>query len=99
MTRAGLFILVLLAAIGLGATSVVDPLDRQFLDLEFRWLRAHAPRANDAANDVVIVGIDDATTKVLSEPLTLWHAHIGRFLEAVTRAGAAHAATALPARP
>jgi len=89
MTRAGLFILVLLAALGLGATAVVDPLDRQLLDLQFRWLRAHAPRAiADANADVVIVGIDDATTQVLREPLTLWHPHIGRFLEAATRAGA-----------
>ena len=39
-------------------------------------------------NDVVIVGIDDESTRVLREPLTLWHPHVGKFLQAMAGSGA-----------
>lgn len=57
------------------------PLEHAILDAEFRFLRAHASRPIE--KEVVIVGIDDATTRALPEPLTLWHRHLAAFLQAV----------------
>jgi class 3 adenylate cyclase/CHASE2 domain-containing sensor protein len=37
-------------------------------------------------NDVVIVGIDEDATKALREPFALWHPHLGKFLDAMTKA-------------
>jgi len=85
--RMGIFAVVLLVGAGLALTTWVEPLDRKLLDVQFRFLRAEAPR--QVKNDVVIVGIDDETTRLLREPLTLWHPHIGKFLEAVAKSGAA----------
>jgi len=83
----GIFAVVLLVGAGLALTTWVEPLDRKLLDVQFRFLRAEAPR--QVKNDVVIVGIDDETTRLLREPLTLWHPHIGKFLEAVAKSGVA----------
>ena len=77
---------ILLLGAGFACFSWVDPIDRQLLDIQFRFLRAHALRP--APNEVVIVGIDDATTRELREPLTLWHPHVGKFLQAVASSGA-----------
>ena len=85
--RIGIFSTVLLLAAGLAFLDWAGPLDRKLVDLQFRVLRAHAPRA--VRNDVVIVGIDDESTRVLREPLTLWHPHVGKFLEAMAQSGAA----------
>jgi len=63
------------------------PFDLDLLDRQMAFLRAHYPRA--AVHDVVIVGIDDETTRVLREPLALWHPHFGAFLRAMNEAGAA----------
>ena len=59
-------------------------LDAKLLDLEFRWLQANAPKP--VTRDVVIVGIDEDTTRVLFEPIALWHPHFGKFLEAMALA-------------
>ena len=85
--RIGIFSMVLLLAAGLAFLDWAGPLDRKLVDLQFRLLRAQAPRA--VRNDVVIVGIDDESTRVLREPLTLWHPHLGKFLEAMAQSGAA----------
>jgi class 3 adenylate cyclase len=65
----------------------VEPLDRKFLDAQFRFLRAHDLRTVE--REVVIVGIDDETTRAIREPLTLWHPHLGKFLQAAAKSGAA----------
>lgn len=74
-------------AAGLALLLWARPMDQQILDAQFRFLRGHVPRP--APNDVVIVGIDDATTRALPEPVTLWHPHIGLFLQAMAGSGAA----------
>ena len=61
-------------------------IDARLLDWQFGVLRQLAPRALKA--EVVIVGFDEASTDVLREPLTLWHAHLGKFLQAAAGAGA-----------
>ena len=59
-------------------------LDAKLLDLQFRWLQTNAPKP--VSRDVVIVGIDEDTTRVLYEPIALWHPHLGKFLEAMVLA-------------
>jgi class 3 adenylate cyclase/CHASE2 domain-containing sensor protein len=59
-------------------------LDAKILDAQFRWLHAYAPKP--AAHDVVIVGIDEQTTRELYEPIALWHPHLGKFFEAMALA-------------
>ena len=85
--RFGIFSLILLLAAGLAFFDWADPLGRSLLDAQFRYLRANALRP--VANDVVVVGIDDESMRAMREPLTLSHPHIGKFLEAVAKAGAA----------
>ncbi len=85
--RIGLFAIVVVWGLVLGLSSWVAPVDRQLLDTQFRLLRAHAVRP--VKSDVVVVGIDDETTRVLPEPITLWHPHLARFLEAAAKARAA----------
>jgi adenylate cyclase len=84
--RAVVLAILMLAGLALGASPWVAPLDQKIVDAQWRFLRAFAPRP--VANDVVIVGIDDETTQAFPEPLTLWHPHLGRFLEAAAASGA-----------
>ncbi len=85
-TTAVRFGFVALLAYGLLAPhiSLSRFLDAKILDAQFRWLRAAAPKP--VANDVVIVGIDENTTRELFEPIALWHPHLGKFFEAMARA-------------
>ena len=55
----------------------------RLLDMQFRLLRAKFPQA---APEVVVVGVDEATVAQFYEPLTLWHPHIAKFLQAMTQA-------------
>jgi class 3 adenylate cyclase/CHASE2 domain-containing sensor protein len=57
--------------------------DMKLLDAQFRVLRTHFPRP---APEVVLVGIDEATVAQFPEPMTLWHPHLARFLQAMARA-------------
>lgn len=95
MTREGLvrlagnpqvagFMAVVLAGLALHWSPLVTTTDLAVLDRQFRFLRATALRP--VATDVVIVGIDEETTRVLAEPIALWHRHLGRFLEAMAQA-------------
>ena len=79
--RAGLVAVVLVIGVVLACWPVAASLDHAILDAQFRFLRAHALKPVD--KDVAIVGIDDETTRVLPEPLTLWHRHLGKFLQAL----------------
>lgn len=78
---------VAFAGFGLG-----ERLDLKLLDSQFRLLRAWFPQP--VAREVVVVGIDEDTAKRFPEPITLWHAHLSRFLGAnvaqAHRSGEAH---------
>jgi len=75
------FLLVL--AVGLAARQMefAQPLEQSLLDHEFVLLRAFQPQP--ARNDVVIIGIDEASLAAVPEPFALWHPHLGRFLAAM----------------
>ena len=86
MLRTGAAIFILLLAAGLNYAGWLHPLDLKLLDAQFKALRTYALRP--AAEPVVIVGFDEDTTHVLREPLTLWHPHLGKFLQAAASGGA-----------
>lgn len=62
-------------------------LDGKLLDTQMRFLKCYFP--THAKKDVVVVGIDEADTHRFSEPITLWHQHLGIFLRAVSQGHAA----------
>lgn len=75
------FALCLLVGIALNFLKVSDPLDRVILDRQFQLLREH--HRQPVQNDVVIVGIDEATFAAFREPLALWHPHLGKLFKAL----------------
>jgi class 3 adenylate cyclase len=84
MRRYALFLIILACGVLFGAISATEIPDRKLLDAQFRLLRAWFPRP--AAREVVVVGIDEETTKNFPEPITLWHRHLGQFLSAMAQA-------------
>lgn len=86
MIRASAAIFILLAAVWLDHAQSLSAYEMKLVDAQFRLLRAQG--AKPLANDVVIVGFDDATTAALREPFTLWHDHLGKFLQATAAGGA-----------
>ncbi len=78
------FALVFAAGLAVQLTGLAEPLDQYLLDHEFALLRRS--RAQPARNDVVLVGIDEASLAAVPEPFALWHPHLGRFLTAMSEA-------------
>lgn len=78
------FLAVLVCGAVLGATRATEPYDLKVLDLQFKLLRAWFPQP--AAREVVVVGVAEDTVKRFPEPITLWHAHLSRFLDAMAQA-------------
>jgi len=68
----------------LDVSGLLAPLDHRLLETQFQLLTQWFPRP--AARDVVVVGVDEETTKRFPEPLTLWHRHLGKFLSAMAQA-------------
>lgn len=81
------FLVVLAAAVAASFTTAVARLDYVVLDAQFRFLRAEFRKP--VMSDVVLVGIDDASTERFPEPLALWHRHLADFLRAMRTAGPA----------
>ena len=78
------FALVFAAGLAALVTELAQPLQQDLLDQEFVLLREN--RTRPARNDVVVVGIDEASLAAVSEPFALWHPHLGRFLIAMSNA-------------
>lgn len=74
---------VIAATLALDALNLLAPLDHRLLDTEFRLLTQWFPQP--AAREIVVVGVDDETTKRLPEPITLWHRHLSKFLAAMAQ--------------
>lgn len=72
---------LLLLALLLTTTAILTPLNLALSDSQSRILARHFPK--HPAQQVVIVGIDEATVGQLQEPLALWHPHLGKFFEAM----------------
>jgi len=58
--------------------------ERLAFDLEMRALRELKSRP--LADDIVLVGIDDATEEAFPEPIALWHRHLALAYHALARA-------------
>ena len=78
------FLLVLAAGLAAQQTEFLQPQEQFLLDREFGLLRAFRPQP--ARNDVVIIGIDEASLAAVPEPFALWHPHLGQFLAAMGEA-------------
>ena len=78
---------LLLIALAASSVRIGEGFDLGILDRQFVFLRSHFPQPS--AHDVVVVGIDQETTQILSEPMALWHKHLAGFLRAMGEAGAA----------
>ena len=63
---------------------VFERVDASLLDLEWRVLRRFDARP--APDDIVIVGIDEATVRSIPEPAGIWHATLGRALSKIASA-------------
>jgi len=75
------FVLAAVLGFAVHFSGILRPIDFWHSDLQMDWLRRNFPRP--VANDVVIVGIDEATYAALPEPHALWHPYYGRFLKAM----------------
>ena len=65
-------------------TPLAERIDLALLDAEYSLLRQLAPKA--APDDIIIVGVDDATFKAIPEPLGMWHEPLGKALEKIASA-------------
>lgn len=79
-------VLCLLLGMGVQHSNIGAWLDAKYFDLQARLLRNYFPTT--VVNEVVVVGIDEATLKAFPEPRTLWHKHWGSFLRAMHEADA-----------
>jgi len=72
--RAGILATAVLLGLLVAWFDLFQPLDLKVLDQGFRFKRAHYVKPVD---QVVLVGIDEATCKAIPEPMALWHRHLG----------------------
>ena len=80
------FVIVVTAAAVFTATGLPARFDLQWLDWQFQWLaKSISPTG---ADDIVVVGIDDASLKEFGVPVATLHRPIGQFLEAMSTARA-----------
>jgi len=85
-------VLYLLVAVFLAAASRLPNredaplaiLERLAFDYQMQVLRDHWPRPIE--NDVVLVGIDEGSEEVFTEPVALWHRHFARLFAALADA-------------
>lgn len=72
--------------------------DQSLYDVQTRWLRANA--ATPLAQDVVVIGLDEAAYETIPEPTSLWHRHLADLLTGLAQARPAVVglATPLPVR-
>jgi len=87
----GSFLLLVVAMLVLAAALLPNPHDsllataeRWSFDTQMRLLRAIHPRP--IANDVVLIGIDEGTEKIFTEPVALWHRHFAQVMHALAKA-------------
>ena len=88
------FLLVCAAAWGLMGTRALRFADQGLYDAQVRWLRANAP--TPLAQDVVVIGIDEAAYEAIPEPTALWHAHLGALLAGLSAAQPSVVGLAMP---
>lgn len=85
-TATGAFAVAALAIAGLAFawTPLAERLDEGLLDSGFAFLRKVALRP--APDDILIVGVDDATFRAIPDPLGMWHQPLGAALGKIAAA-------------
>ena len=77
------FLLVAALGVALHLGGFGKQLEYFVLDRQFMLLRQ---QPQPLANDVVVVGIDEAAFRQFREPFALWHPHLGEFFKAMSAA-------------
>jgi adenylate cyclase len=77
-------ILVVASTLPAREESPIAALERYSFDIQMRLLRWQW--AKPLAQDVVLVGVDEASEEVFVEPVALWHRHFARLLAALGQA-------------
>lgn len=88
------FLLVCAAGWSLMETRALRFADLAFYDAQIGWLRAHSP--TPLAQDVVVIGIDEAAFVAIPEPTALWHTHLGTLFAGLSAAEPAVVGLAMP---
>ena len=88
------FLLVCAAGWFLMETRALRFADQGFYDAQIGWLRARSP--TPLAQDVVVIGIDEAAFVAIPEPTALWHARLGTLFGGLSAAEPAVVGLALP---
>jgi class 3 adenylate cyclase/CHASE2 domain-containing sensor protein len=78
-------VLVVASAVPGADDSPLARLERTAFDTQMHVLRERWPRP--LADDVVLVGIDEQSEEIFTEPIALWHRHLARLLGALGEAG------------
>jgi CHASE2 domain-containing sensor protein len=73
-----------LAGLAFTLSPLGERADLAVLDIEWRVLRAAAPK--DGPDDIIVVGVDEGTLKDIAEPPGLWHEPLGRALARIAQA-------------
>ena len=73
---------IALAGLAFSLLPVAERLDAALLDLEWQLLRRFDWKP--APEEIIIVGVDEATVRAIPEPPGLWHAALGRALIVAT---------------
>ncbi|MGE5794110.1 MAG: CHASE2 domain-containing protein [Bacteroidota bacterium] len=81
---AAAFLAIAAAGIALQLAPPIRSLELALLDAQFAALRALGPKP--AADNIVIVGIDEATLQAFPEPLALWHHRLAAVFDGLARA-------------
>ena len=92
--RAIAVVAIALAGLGFSLLPAAERLDSLILDAQWRLLRRFDARP--AAEEIVIVGVDEATVQSIPEPPGLWHASLGRALSKLASVQPRAMALALP---
>jgi adenylate cyclase len=75
---------IALAGFLFSLTPAAEWLDDKLLDAQWSVLRKFAPKAGP--DDIIIVGVDEASVRAIDVPPGLWHAPVGRALERIAQA-------------
>lgn len=92
------FALVLALGFAINEARLLRFADQALYDVQTRWLRANTP--TPLAQDVVVIGLDEAAYETIPEPTSLWHRHLADLLTGLAQARPAVVglATPLPVR-
>src|SRR5690348_9020663 len=77
-------VVLALAGLAFSFTPLAERLEAWLLDREWSVLRAAAPRA--APDEIVIVGIDEASVAAIPQPLGVWNEPLGEVLVRIASA-------------